>query len=198
MIKLKLSKVQALHPRMNQPYRFDKYEQRSVPCDHRDDGASYSLQMIVTKEHEAQIKKVCQQAFKELRANNDRAPDKPDFLPYKTNDNDEIVVKAKLPCFSAKKKKNIEPPRHYDMKNKVLPEGFELTNGSTINVALVANGYVSPVGSGITLYIDAVQVVELAERSGPSPFEAGDGFTAGDDKPAENKTDSPFDDDIPF
>ena len=36
--------VEVLYPRINKTYRFDNTENRSVPCDPFDDGASYSMQ----------------------------------------------------------------------------------------------------------------------------------------------------------
>ena len=38
-----IKKVEALYPKLDRPYKFDKKENRSVPCGATDDGAEYTV-----------------------------------------------------------------------------------------------------------------------------------------------------------
>jgi hypothetical protein len=71
-------------------------------------------------------------------------------------------------------------PPLFDAKNNKLPESIALGGGSKIKLNLSINSYeISAENSGINLYINAVQVLDLVEKgTGKSPFEeAEEGFT---------------------
>ena len=40
-----IKNVEVMYPRINQTYRFDTTENRSVPCDPLDDGAAYTTRV---------------------------------------------------------------------------------------------------------------------------------------------------------
>jgi hypothetical protein len=70
-------------------------------------------------------------------------------------------------------------PPLFDAKNTKLPDGVALGGGSKIRLNLSINAYeISAENSGINLYINAVQVLDLVEKgTGKSPFEEDEGFT---------------------
>jgi len=64
-----------------------------------------------------------------------------------------------------------------------------LTNGSTVNIAIVFTPYHGAMGTGVSLRLDAVQVIDLKPMEEQSPFGATKGF---EDSPKED--DNPFED----
>mgnify|MGYP003117676412 CR=1 FL=1 len=89
-------------------------------------------------------------------------------------------------------------PTQYDAKVKELPEEFQLTTGSLINIAVVGVPYSGSMGAGVSLRLKSVQVLKLAEKQNVSPFEATDGFTFGDDTPFSVVEESPKVEEDPF
>ena len=111
--------------------------------------------------------------------------------------------KAKLKgAYSGEKTR---PPVQKDADSNKLPEDFELTTGSKVNVWGQLFAYNTGAVSGVGLRLKGVQVKELAERAENDPFESTDGYKA-DAAPAQSnaapaKTESNndfFDDEIPF
>lgn len=194
MSKMMFRNVMALYPRINQPYRFDQSEYRTVPCDHGDQGAEYKLQFEISADQLAELKKACAEAYEELKKLDKKAPKEPKNWPFKEMGDGQIVATAKNGAM--RKGEKVDPPAQYGRNNELLEDGFELTHNSKINVQVGVGAYNVGAISGVKLYIDAVQVITLAERQVNSPFEALDGAV----EPAVKK--GPFDelqgDDIPF
>ena len=182
-----INNVEALWPRLNQTYRFDSAENRSVPCGALDDGASYEIQFRMEEEQAKALYKEMRKAY--VGAQKDSWPDK--FKrPFKEEDGGSFTHKAKLK--GAYGKDVTKPPAQYDAKGTQLPKDFRLTTGSTVNLLIAFTTYHGAMGAGVSLRLKAVQVIDLKHMVEPeSPFCAVDGFdsNAGEDNPfAESET----------
>lgn len=193
-----LNNVTALWPKVDRTYRFDSKEKRSVPCEPTADGAEYSINIEMTPEQGNDLHKYCEAAWKEFLKNEPNATKQ--NAPYKKNEQGLVVAKAKL-----KGAYNGEPTRKpalFDAKNiQIRDPEFQLTTGSTINIAVTAVPY-SAMGGGVSLRISAIQVIELADKGGAaSPFGAVEGFSQ-PTSPFTEATAAPvaatLEDDIPF
>tara|TARA_B100002019_G_scaffold285463_1_gene294460 strand:- start:7155 stop:7850 length:696 start_codon:yes stop_codon:yes gene_type:complete len=178
--------VEALYPRVNQTYRFDAAENRSVPCDPQDDGASYELQFRMTKDQAKDLMTQMATTYAEKR--DEKWPEK--FpMPFKKDDDGMYTGKAKLK--GAYGKELTKKPKQYDANNKELPEDFLLTTGSTVNLQVTLAPY-SMQGAGVSLRLNAIQVIKYMPMQTSSPFEKVDGFTADiETSPFEEEEEAP-------
>jgi len=219
-----ISGVTALYPRLNGTYKFDTQENKSVKCHALDEGAAFEMSFKLDDEQAKELHQVCSQAYANAAAMDTKRkwPDKPTNLPYKRNDDNDIVGKCKLK--GSYGGDITQPPRQVDAARNRLPDDFMLTSNSTVNVAVVIVPYNTGSLNGVSLRLRAVQVLKLAElEGGDDPFGVVDGFvspnvdtTFGNNEPAKqtnNKAYDPFsksiaaqapptaadiDDDIPF
>lgn len=176
--------VTALYPRLNQTYRFDQEEYKSQKCEPTAEGAAYEMSFNLTGEQCKELNTICMQAYKNaaaLETSKRKWPEQPLSLPYKRDDNKEghWIGKAKLKGAYSGEATN--PPRQVDASRKKLPDGFELTSGSTVNIACTVVPYNTGTINGISLRLRAVQVLELAEKQeADDPFtEVAGGFSGG-------------------
>ena len=89
-----------------------------------------------------------------------------------------FYIKTKLKSYDKATK-----VRQYDSDNNLLPVGFQLTRGSTVNVMVTLVPY-SISGNGTSLRLNAVQVTKLAAmQESASPFGKVEGYTQEDASP---------------
>ena len=185
-----LTGVTARYPSLNSTYRFDNGENKSVKCDPFDDGAAYEMSFVMSDETAKELHNLCLEAYKNASALDAKRkwPEKPSMLPYKRNDDGEVIGKCKLKGAYGGDK--TQPPKQVDAGRNKLPDDFMLTTGSKCNVAVVVVPYNTGSINGVSLRLRAVQVLELAEMQGSDdPFTAvSGGFTA---SPAA-QNDDPF------
>jgi hypothetical protein len=176
--------VEALWPKINRPYRFDNKEKRSVPCDATDDQAKYEIDFRMNKGQAQDLWKAMSGAYASQKQ--ESWPDKIKNPFKKEEEGGTFTFKSKL---SAAYNGNATPaPAQYDAKNKQLDESFELTTGSTVNVAVVFVPYsIDKDRTGVSLRLKGVQVTNYVPRKSISPFKAVDGFTSED-----SSDDNPF------
>ena len=176
--------VEALWPKINRPYRFDNKEKRSVPCDATDDQAKYEIDFRMNKGQAQDLWKAMSGAYASQKQ--ESWPDKIKNPFKKEEEGRTFTFKSKL---SAAYNGNATPaPAQYDAKNKQLDESFELTTGSTVNVAVVFVPYsIDKDRTGVSLRLKGVQVTNYVPRKSISPFKAVDGFTSED-----SSDDNPF------
>jgi hypothetical protein len=173
-----INNVEALWPRIDKSYRYDTMEQRTVPCNPTDDGASYNLQFRMTSEQAKELFKKMAQAYTAKKE-----PSWPASFdnPFKKEEEGTYTFKAKLK--GAYGTEATRKPTQYDAKGIKLPEGFQLTTGSKVNIAIVFVPYHMR-EAGVSLRLRAVQVLELKEMKEESPFNSVDGFEfKGEDSP---------------
>jgi len=160
--------VKALYPKLNATYRFDQDKFKSVKCDPLEEGAAYELSFSLTDKQYKELNKICIQEYKKTAASNNDSkskwPNKPSTMPYKPDREKEgcWIGKAKL-----KGSDSGEPttaPRQVDAGRKALHKGFELTTGSKINISVTILPYNKDSISGISLRLNAVQLLELAKK----------------------------------
>ena len=63
----KIVGVEALYPRINKTYKFDNGENRSVPCDPLDDGATYEMSFKMDEKQAKALMTAMASAYKEKR-----------------------------------------------------------------------------------------------------------------------------------
>ena len=185
--------VEILWPKINQPYRFDNKERRSVPCDATDDQAAYETNFRMNKKQAQELWKGMEAAYVSQREDAWRAVI---YNPFKKDeDSGTFTHKAKLTA--AYNGRPTPSPQQYDAKNVALEASFELTTGSTANIAVVFVPYsINADRTGVSLRLKGVQVTKYVTRQAVSPFEAVEGFTSSptsEDNPFEEAaTDSVF------
>lgn len=178
----KIAGVEALYPRINKTYKFDSGENRSVPCDPLDDGATYEMSFKMNEKQAKALMTAMASAYKEKREA--KWPEK--FpVPFNKDDDGMYIGKAKLK--GAYGKDATAKPKQYDAKNKVLPDDFQLTTGSTVNIAVVLVPY-NMRDAGVSLRLRAVQVTKYVPLQVASPFDEVDGFDSDEGESDE----SPF------
>lgn len=166
-----IKNVEAMYPRINQTYRFDTAENRSVPCDPQDDGANYEIQFRMDKDQAKELMQVMAAAYAEKRE--DKWPEKIP-MPFQKDDDGMYIGKAKLK--GAYGKDVTKKPKQYDANTKELPDDFLLTTGSTVNIAVTLAPY-NVRDAGVSLRLRAVQVIKYVPMKTVSPFDKVDGFT---------------------
>ena len=95
-------------------------------------------------------------------------------MPYKRDDDNQGPIGwQRQSSKGAYSGEVTNPPRQVDASRKKLPDGFELTTGSTVNIAVTVVPFnTSQQLNGVSLRLRAVQVLELAEKQ-----ESEDPFT---------------------
>ena len=188
-----VSGATALWPRINQTYKFVKNgsKQERVPCDALDDGAEYSMSLALTKAQAAPLYKAMKAAYSERKQKGwDEFPASAEV--FEVNDDGEYIIRTKLKGAFNKELTNVT---QFDASNNELPKDFLLTTGSKINVLVSLVVYDSSRldGSGVSLRLRQVQVIDLAvmkKRSAFDVIEGGfdsksEGFATGFDTAAD-------------
>jgi len=164
--------VEALYPRLDQPYHFSSTGGKSgkggtVPCAATDQGAEYSMSFKLDKAQAKELLAAMTSAYED-----DREDSWPGMsMPFKKPEDGGIVGKAKI---AASYK---SPPKLFDAATKPLPEDFQLTTGSIVNIFVELIPYSGGMGSSVSLRLRQVQVIKLKERTDTSVFDAQEGFT---------------------
>ena len=176
-LDLIINNAVALYPRIDRTYRFDNQEKRSVPCDPLDDGAEYSMRFKVSKTHAKEICDRMKAVYAEAKKEN-----WPEFKnPFKKEEDGTWSYKTTLKgAYDGQKTRK---PSQCDAKTKPLPDDFQLTTDSVINIAVQLVPYSTALANGVSLRLRGVQVIELAERKERSPFQAMDGFEIDESNP---------------
>ena len=168
--------VEALYPRLDKPYHFDKKGGKngaggSMPCAATDQGAEYSMSFKMDKAQAKELLAGMTSAYEEARED-----DWPGMsMPFKKPEDGGIVGKAKIAASYN------NPPKQFDAATKPLPEGFQLTTGSTVNLFVEMIPYSGGMGSSVSLRLRQVQVIKLKENTQGSVFDAQEGFTQYED-----------------
>lgn len=96
------------------------------------------------------------------------------------NETGRVLVKFKMNATYTKKDKTqgTNKPRFFDSRGNPLTNPPSIGNDSKLRIAYSVAGYNTPQGTGISLYLNAVKIVELVEYSG----NAGNAKTFGFDE----------------
>tara|TARA_R110000803_G_scaffold7607_8_gene24527 strand:+ start:2062 stop:2823 length:762 start_codon:yes stop_codon:yes gene_type:complete len=164
----------ALYPRINQTYRFDTTEGRSVPCGPTEEGAVYDLSFKMDKEQAKNLYRVMVKAYAA-----EKKTGWPDALPQPFEEDAEGMFTGKAKLKGAYSGQLTTKPMQVDASNKILDDDFELTTNSIVNVNVSMTPYFAKgnVGHGVSLRLKAVQVIKHEPRIVASPFGVVEGFT---------------------
>jgi len=176
-----ISGVEALYPKLDQPYKWSQQENRSVPCEWNAENAERSMVLRVPYETALPLRKAMAKAY-----NEEKEPKWPKFednftlIEGSIKGKDAVFeVRTKLKCYDANTK-----VRQFDADNNVLAADFQLTSNSIVNVQVTLVPYCLPPRNGTSLRLGAVQVTYLAPmKQAASPFEKTEGYTAADASP---------------
>jgi len=183
-----LKGTKARYPRLDQPYRFDTKagaNGQTVPCDAMEDGAKYEMEIVLDKAQAEDLHRAMTAAYK-------AAKDKswPAKLPINFKKQEDGTFIAKTNLKAAYSNRATGGPAQFDADNKRLGKDFQLTTGSTINVALELVPYKMS-NCGVSLRLRGVQVIDYAPLQTTSPFEVEEGFTK-DSSPQEEAAEDMF------
>lgn len=186
-----IENVEALYPKLDATYKFDQTANggkgASVKCDPLDDNAAYEISFVMDATKAKTLHKAMRLAYQ--AGKKDGWPDKfPN--PLKKQEDGRWVGKARLKGAYGSDKTTV---LQVDAKNNKLPSDFQLTTGSTVNVAFTFVPYAIN-GYGVSLRLSAVQVIDYKPLAARSPFGVVDGgFVAQPDNPFTDTTRSTID-----
>lgn len=165
--------VVALWPKIDRPYRFDQGEQRSVSCGATEDGAAYELNFRIAKADAKELWAYIDGIWKDYLKANGKKPMKMMNPPFAEDKEDPSMLVFKTKLKAAYSGQPTKKPVVYAASNlPITDEDFQLTTGSTVNVAFQGIGYQTSMAAGVSLRLRAVQLLELgAVAAGASPFE---------------------------
>ena len=173
-----IENVEALWPRLDRTYKFDQRENGgkggSVPCAPSDQGAAYELSFKMTKD---QATKLYQDMAAEFAKAKQPGWDEKLAMPFKKSEDGIFFIgKANLKGFYPKFGET-SPPLQVDAQKNKMPADFQLTTGSTINLAVTFVPYKMS-SCGVSLRINGVQVLDYREREQEDPFDIVPGVDA--------------------
>ena len=172
-----IENVEALWPKVDRTYAFDQNKKRSMPCDPREQNAEFSIQFRMDSA-------TAKSLFAGMKAAYDanKEPKWADKLanPFVKDDNGTYTHKAVLK--GAYKGEVTAKPLQVDSQGTPLPDDFQLTTGSTVNVAVQLIPYDFGGKQNVSLRLKAVQVIKYVPMEARNPFGAVEGgFVAGGD-----------------
>lgn len=174
-----IENAEVKYPRIDKTYKFDTTENRSVPCDPLDDGATYSSQFILDKAQAKALQVAMVEAYAEKSATDDKWPKE---LPFPFKKTDDGRYEGKVTFKGAYGKEVTNKPKQYDGANKELPDDFQLTTGSTANFSVTLVPY-NMATTGVSLRLRAVQVTKYVPMQAASPFDVVEDAYSGEGSP---------------
>ena len=178
-----IENVEALWPKIDRTYVFDQKVKNSVPCDPRENGASFSIQFRMDNDT---AKALFAQMKAAWLANREKSwPEKLTMEASSLVKDDDGTVKGTSNIKGAYKGEVTARPLQVDSQGTPMPDDFQLTTGSTVSVAVTFTPYhMSKDNWGVSLRLKAVQVIKLAEQRVRNPFGVVEGgFVLEDNNP---------------
>jgi len=171
----KIENVEALWPRIDQPYVFSDKAGKSMPCSARELGALYSIEFHMGKDVAQTLHKKMFDSYAQNRKDNwDAELGKPKDVFVKEDDGRYKYASN----IKSQYKGRLTQVLQVDSKGNRLPSDFKLTTGSTVNLYIEFNPYKMGNRCGVNLRLKAVQVVKYYEYSAPIEFDiVEDGYT---------------------
>ena len=161
-----IENVEALWPKIDRTYVFDQKVKNSVPCDPRENGASFSIQFRMDN---ATAKALFIKMTAAWKANREASWEEELPNPFVKDDNGTFTGGANIK--GAYQGEITTRPLQVDSQGTPMPDDFQLTTGSTISVAVTFTPYhMSKDNWGVSLRLKAVQVIKLAKQTVRNPF----------------------------
>ena len=183
-----IKNVEALWPKLNQTYAFDKKANKHMPCGPRDTNAAFSVDFRADNDT---AKALFAQMSGAYNANREKSwPEKLTIEASPLVKDDDGTFKGTSNIKGAYSGKVTEKPVELDSQGNSLPDDFELTTGSTINIAVTFVPYhMSKDNWGVSLRLQAVQVIKYVTRPVRNPFGVVEGgFVLEDNNPFAKTT----------
>ena len=164
-----IENVEALWPKLNQTYAFDKKANKHMPCGPRDTNAAFSVDF---RADSATAKALFAQMSAAYNANKEKSwPQELTLEASPLVKDDDGTFKGTSNIKGAYSGRITEKPVELDSQGNTLPEDFELTTGSTVNIAVTFYPYyMSEKNWGVSLRLQAVQVIKYVPRPVRNPF----------------------------
>lgn len=121
-----IKNVDALYPKINQTYKFDRNagaNGKSVPCDPSLDGAAYSLNFKMTQQQAKELYTAMNDSFLNADRRTAKWADKLQ-MPFHKEETEGDVWVGKTTLKGAYNKQLTTRPKQFDSKNTALPEDF--------------------------------------------------------------------------
>ena len=178
-----IENVEALWPKLDQTYAFDKKANQHIPCGPRDTGAEFSIKFRMD---DATAKALFMQMKAAWSANKEKSW--PETL---TKAATSLVKDDDGTCIGASNIKGAYKgaattrPLQVDSQGTPMPADFQLTTGSTVSIAVTFTPYyMTETNWGVSLRLKAVQVIKLASPMVRNPFGVVEGgFVLEDNNP---------------
>jgi hypothetical protein len=162
-----IKNVEALWPKLDRTYAFDQKANKSMPCDPMAPNAEYSIELKMDSET---AKGLYIAMVKSYQAN--KKPDWPDVPSNPMVKHDDGMRTIKCILKGQYNGEKTRKPLQVDSKNNPLPEDFQLTTGSKINIAVTFYPYKYMQNEpSVSVRIRQLQVLELADRIVRSAFD---------------------------
>jgi len=164
-----IENVEALWPKLNQTYAFDKKANKHMPCGSRDTNAAFSVDF---RADSATAKALFAQMSAAYNANKEKSwPQELTLEASPLVKDDDGTFKGTSNIKGAYSGRITEKPVELDSQGNTLPEDFELTTGSTVNIAVTFVPYhMTKDNWGVSLRLQAVQVIKYVTRPVRNPF----------------------------
>ena len=164
-----IENVEALWPKLNQTYAFDKKANKHMPCGPRDTNAAFSVDF---RADSATAKALFAQMSAAYNANKEKSwPQELTLEASPLVKDDDGTFKGTSNIKGAYNGKITLKPVELDSQGNTLPEDFELTTGSTVNIAVTFVPYhMTKDNWGVSLRLQAVQVIKYVTRPVRNPF----------------------------
>ena len=164
-----IENVEALWPKLNQTYAFDKKANKHMPCGPRDTNAAFSVDF---RADSATAKALFAQMSAAYNANKEKSwPQELTLEASPLVKDDDGTFKGTSNIKGVYNGKITLKPVELDSQGNTLPEDFELTTGSTVNIAVTFYPYyMSKENWGVSLRLQAVQVIKYVPRPVRNPF----------------------------
>jgi len=180
----------ARFPRLDQPYKFDMAKQKTVP----DPEGKLEVQVIVDADAASPFIEQIEEFAKANGVKKMKNAPYTEELDRETGEETGRYIFKAWQYGKTKNGANRKMP-HVDARGvPIKDDDFQLTTGSEIVIACRPNAF-TQLGGGVNLYLDAVQVISLMERSSDFGFDAvedGD-FVQDDDHGEDEAADYGFD-----
>ena len=164
-----IENVEALWPKLNQTYAFDKKANKHMPCGPRDTNAAFSVDF---RADSATAKALFAQMSAAYNANKEKSwPQELTLEASPLVKDDDGTFKGTSNIKGVYNGKITLKPVELDSQGNTLPEDFELTTGSTVNIAVTFVPYhMTKDNWGVSLRLQAVQVIKYVTRPVRNPF----------------------------
>ena len=158
--------AEALWPKLDRTYHFDKKINQSVPCDPMAPNAEYSIELKMNSETARQLYVAMVAAYQKNKQKG--WPDTPSNPMVKHDDGTRTVKCSLKGQYNGSVTRK---PLQVDSKNNPMTDDFQLTTGSIVNVGVTFYPYKYMSNEpSVSLRLRQLQVVQLADRTIRSMF----------------------------